>query len=66
MAGAGMEAMQGVYRWVDITSAQLGSWTQREDSSLERELEECQLSGRLVLGFSFRYVYVTWGKTFTL
>ena len=27
VAGAEMEAMQGVYRWVDVTSAGLKSWT---------------------------------------
>lgn len=35
VAGARMEAVQGVYEWVDVTSARLRSWTDREGFSLE-------------------------------
>lgn len=39
MAGAGMEVIQGVHRWMDATSAGLRRWIKRDDFLLEEVLK---------------------------
>lgn len=73
-AGAGMEAVRGIYRWADMTSAGLAGWTQREgfswrnwmlkfsftktENAGRRPSSSSGAEGRFAHRFSSRHVYL--------